>query len=199
MFNPCVASIVSRGTKTLEEQMLEMRMMLEQVLKRDVEKNKQLDKLPREMIELGKRKVKEAAPVIEVKDNNVDKVITADIAKIEDGVVDDKLLHQMVANAVKNQLAGDSSNGRYTKLYSKRIDNLHMPQNYQPPKFQQFDGKGNPKQHIAHFVETCNNAGTKGDLLVKQFVCSLKGVTFNWYTDMDAYSIDNWNQMEDEF
>ena len=137
-------------------------------------------------------------PVIEVKDNNVDKVITTDIAKIEDGVVDDKL-HQMVANAVKNQLAEDSSNGRYTKLYSKRINNLRMPQNYQPPEFQQFDGKGNPKQHIAHFVETCNNAGTKGDLLVKQFVCSLKGVTFNWYTDMDAYSIDNWNQMEDEF
>ena len=42
------------GTQTLEEQMLEMRMMLEQVLKRDVEKNKQLDELPREMIELGK-------------------------------------------------------------------------------------------------------------------------------------------------
>uniref|UniRef100_A0A6N2KT51 Retrotransposon gag domain-containing protein n=1 Tax=Salix viminalis TaxID=40686 RepID=A0A6N2KT51_SALVM len=37
---------------------------------------------------------------------------------------------------------------------------------YQPPKFQQFDGKGNPRQHIAHFVETCNNAGTNGDLMV---------------------------------
>ncbi|KAL0295372.1 UNVERIFIED_CONTAM: hypothetical protein Sangu_3199900 [Sesamum angustifolium] len=33
---------------------------------------------------------------------------------------------------------------------------------YQPPKFQQFDGKGNPKQHVAHFVETHNNAGTYG-------------------------------------
>ncbi|TYK18366.1 ty3-gypsy retrotransposon protein [Cucumis melo var. makuwa] len=29
-----------------------------------------------------------------------------------------------------------------------------MPHGYQPPKFQQFDGKGNPKQHITHFVET---------------------------------------------
>uniref|UniRef100_A0A6N2M0I5 Ty3-gypsy retrotransposon protein n=1 Tax=Salix viminalis TaxID=40686 RepID=A0A6N2M0I5_SALVM len=50
-----------------------------------------------------------------------------------------------------------------------------MPLSYQPPKFQQFDGKGNPRQHIAHFVETCNNAGTNGDLMVKQFVRSLKG------------------------
>ncbi|KAM1687027.1 hypothetical protein ACFX2K_035059 [Malus domestica] len=43
-----------------------------------------------------------------------------------------------------------------------------MPMGYQPPKFLQFDGMGNPKQHIAHFIETCNNAGMKGDYLVKQ-------------------------------
>ena len=42
-----------------------------------------------------------------------------------------------------------------------------MPLGYQPPKFQSFDGKGIPKQHVAHFVETCNNVGTGGDLLVK--------------------------------
>ncbi|KAG5225543.1 DNA-binding protein [Salix suchowensis] len=38
---------------------------------------------------------------------------------------------------------------------------------------------GNPRQHIAHFVETCNNAGTNGDLMVKQFVRSLKGNAFD--------------------
>ncbi|KAL0297868.1 UNVERIFIED_CONTAM: hypothetical protein Sangu_3175400 [Sesamum angustifolium] len=70
---------------------------------------------------------------------------------------------------------------------------------YQPPKFQQFDGKGNPKQHVAHFVETCNNAGTYGDHLVKQFVRSLKGNAFDWYTDLEAGSIDGWEQLEQEF
>ncbi|KAK4394542.1 hypothetical protein Sango_1608500 [Sesamum angolense] len=55
-----------------------------------------------------------------------------------------------------------------------------MLMGYQPPKFQQFDGKGNPKQHVAHFVETCNNARTYGDHLVKQFVRSLKGNAFDW-------------------
>ena len=61
----------------------------------------------------------------------------------------------------------------YSKPYTKRIDNLRMPMGYQLPKFQSFDMKGNPKQHVAHFIETCNNASTNGDLLVKQFVCSL--------------------------
>jgi len=54
-----------------------------------------------------------------------------------------------------------------------------MPYGYQPPKFQQFDGKGNLKQHMAHFIETCNNAGTDGDLMAKQIVQTLKGVAFD--------------------
>ncbi|KAM2246353.1 hypothetical protein ACFXTI_007176 [Malus domestica] len=63
----------------------------------------------------------------------------------------------------------------------------------------QFDGKGNPKQHVAHFVETCNNAGTEGDYLAKQFVRSLKGNAFEWYTDLELESINNWEQLEKEF
>ncbi|KAH7860922.1 hypothetical protein Vadar_019555 [Vaccinium darrowii] len=61
-----------------------------------------------------------------------------------------------------------------------------MPENYQPPKFLQFDGMGNPKQHVAHFVETCSSAGTDGDLFVKQFVRSLKDYAF----DCPSNSID---------
>ena len=74
-----------------------------------------------------------------------------------------------------------------------------MPQNYQPPKFQQLEGKGNSRQHVAHFVETCNNTGTYGDLMVKKFVHSLKENVFDWYTDLAPGSIDSWNQMEREF
>ena len=76
---------------------------------------------------------------------------------------------------------------------------MRMPNGYQPPKLLQFDGKGNPKQHIAHFVETCENAGTQGDLLVKQFVPSLKGNAFDWYTDLEPKSINSWEQLKREF
>ena len=74
-----------------------------------------------------------------------------------------------------------------------------MPMDYQPPNFQSFNGKGNPKQHVAHFVETCNNAGTNGDLLVKQFVRSLRGNAFDWYIDLAPECIDSWDQIEREF
>jgi len=33
----------------------------------------------------------------------------------------------------------------YIKHYTKKVNTLRMPYGYQPPKFQQFDGKGNPK------------------------------------------------------
>ncbi|KAK4707452.1 hypothetical protein R3W88_032999 [Solanum pinnatisectum] len=87
----------------------------------------------------------------------------------------------------------------YTKPYTSRIDVLKIHVGYQPPKFQQFDDKGNPKQHIAHFVEICNNTGTYRDYLVKQFVRSLQGNAFDWYIDLEASSIDDWEQLEHEF
>ena len=109
-------------------------------------------------------------------------------------------LQEMIANTIKAQYEGSSyTSVLYSKPYSKKIDALRMPRGYQPPKFMQFDGKGNPKQHVAHFVETCNNAGTEGDYLAKQFVRSLKGNAFEWYTDLEPESINSWEQLEKEF
>ncbi|KAM1047508.1 hypothetical protein ACFX2C_026857 [Malus domestica] len=101
-------------------------------------------------------------------------------------------LQEMITNTIKAQYEGSSNtSGLYSKPYSKKIDALRMPRGYQPPKFMQFDGKGNPKQHVAHFVKTCNNAGTEGDYLAKQFVRSLKENAFEWYTDLEPESINN--------
>lgn len=109
-------------------------------------------------------------------------------------------LQDMITSSIRAQYGGPSQTSfMYSKPYTKRIDNLRMPLGYQPPKFQQFDGKGNPKQHVAHFVETCENAGSRGDQLVRQFVRSLKGNAFEWYTDLEPESIESWEQLEKEF
>lgn len=76
---------------------------------------------------------------------------------------------------------------------------IEMPSGYQPPKKQQFDGKGNLKQHVAYFVETCCNAGTNGDLLLKRFMQSLKENAFDLYTDLTHEPIDSYDQLEKEF
>ncbi|GAA0166110.1 hypothetical protein LIER_21341 [Lithospermum erythrorhizon] len=86
-----------------------------------------------------------------------------------------------------------------SRVPAMMIDHLKMPQGYQPPKLQQFDGLGNHKQCVAHFIETCDNAGTDGDHMVKQFVCSLMGNAFDWYIELEPASINNWEQLEYEF
>ena len=77
-------------------------------------------------------------------------------------------IRELIANAIKTQLGiGSQKSHLYTKPYTKRIEALCMPYGYQPPKFNQFEGRGNPKQHVEHFIEMCNNVGTSGNLLVK--------------------------------
>jgi len=35
--------------------------------------------------------------------------------------------------------------------------------------------------------------------MMKQFVRTLKGIAFDWYTNLEPESIDTWGQMEQEF
>ncbi|KAM1728976.1 hypothetical protein ACFX12_019427 [Malus domestica] len=57
-------------------------------------------------------------------------------------------LQEMITSMIKAQYKGNSHDSvLYSKPYSKRIYALRMPRDYQQPKFMQFDGKGNPKQH----------------------------------------------------
>ena len=80
----------------------------------------------------------------------------------------------MKINTIRAQYGGSfTSYLIYSKPYTKCIDNMRMPNEYQPPEFLQFDGKGNPKQ----------------------FVRSLKGNAFDWYTDLESESIDSWEQI----
>ncbi|KAH7847384.1 hypothetical protein Vadar_025500 [Vaccinium darrowii] len=117
-----------------------------------------------------------------------------------DGLIPVDQLKEFILGAIAQKDARSSQVFRsYTKPYTQRIEQLKMPENYQPPKFLQFDGMGNPKQHVAHFVETCSSAGTDGDLLVKQFVQSLKDYAFDWYIDLEPNSIDSWDQLQRDF
>ena len=106
----------------------------------------------------------------------------------------------MIANSIKTQYSGPAQTlSLYSKPYTKRIDNLIMLNRYQPPKFQQFDGKGNPRQHVAHFIETCEIVRTRGGLLVKQFVRTLKENAYDWYIDLEHESIYSWEQLKGDF
>ncbi|KAK3033020.1 hypothetical protein RJ639_035498 [Escallonia herrerae] len=111
-----------------------------------------------------------------------------------------KTMKEFIMGTIKDKFEGPTKSSlTYAKLYTLKIDLLRMSTSYQLPKFQQFNSKCNPKQHIAQFVETCNNAGTYEDHLVKQFARSLKGNAFDWYINLQPHSINSWEQLEQEF
>ncbi|XP_047249832.1 uncharacterized protein LOC107878190 [Capsicum annuum] len=102
-----------------------------------------------------------------------EKIDSESLIKTNDNYYDDRSasvatltiqrLQDMIANTIEAQYGGPSQNFvGYSKPYSKRTEGLPMLIGYQPQKFQQFDGKKNPRKHIAHFIETCSSAGTHG-------------------------------------
>ena len=117
-----------------------------------------------------------------------------------DGTIHVDTLKEFIESTIKDKVdrATKTFNG-YAKPYTTGVYDLKIRDGYQSPKFQQFIGKGNHKQHIGHFVEMCNDVGTIGDLLVKQFFRSLKGNVFDWYADFEPSSIDSLEQLVQEF
>nr|ABM55241.1 retrotransposon protein [Beta vulgaris] len=197
-------SVMTIEANTMEEELANMKMLIHKLAKENEEKEEQIKFQSKQLVALTKKL--EKRPIGESEgDSGGSKFSMKSKTSAKDGAIHGdsfnfQQIQDMIATAVKRQLGGDfDGNDHYTKPYTKRIDALEMPMGYQPPKFMHFDGIGNPKQHIAHFVETCNNAGTEGDLLVKQFVRSLKGVAFDCTRRIvSMIELTQTTQLEDE-
>ncbi|GAA0167887.1 hypothetical protein LIER_22726 [Lithospermum erythrorhizon] len=186
-------------SSTLEEQVVALTRTLEGLIKYIQGQDDKISKLM-EKVEC-KTEATSKAPLIPEVNESSDKISSkkANIQISSEGLIAVDQLKQFIEGTNKSKYEDPKTSHAYVKPYTRRIDLMKMPNGYQPPKLQQFDGNGNPKQHVAHFVETYNNAGTDGDYLVKQFVRSLKGNSFDWFTELEPRSIDSWTQLEDEF
>ncbi|KAL0449197.1 UNVERIFIED_CONTAM: hypothetical protein Slati_1476100 [Sesamum latifolium] len=92
-----------------------------------------------------------------------------------DGLIPVDQLKEFIEGIIRSKIEGSSKSSlTYSKLDTPRIDSLKMPM-------------------------AINHQRTYGEHLVKQFVRSLKGNVFDWYTDLEASSIDGWEQLEQEF
>ncbi|KAM1100373.1 hypothetical protein ACFX2B_006781 [Malus domestica] len=203
-----VMQVMVTGVTSIEEQLAQMNEAIAKLTRTVEDKDLQIAALINQLDAKPDGKVKQwDNPVKKENDEdeeppveNVEEKLKLDQATTLMGSLSIQQLQEMIANTNKAQYEGSSHDSvLYSKPYSKKIDALKMLRGYQPPKFMQFDGKGNPKQHVAHFIETCSNTGTEGDYLVKQFVRLLKSNAFDWYTDLEPESINSWDQLEREF
>ncbi|KAL0309177.1 UNVERIFIED_CONTAM: hypothetical protein Sradi_5860000 [Sesamum radiatum] len=160
-----IAIVMMVQTTSLEEQIASLRAAVENLVKHVQARDNQLNKLhDKFQSTLALNEFEEQDFIVECNTSKGIPVSTDGFVSIEHVK---NTVNEVMAKTYETQ--GQSFKS-YVKPFTKRIEQLRMPENYQPPKFQQFNGYGDSRQHIAHFVETCNNAGTDEDLLVKKFV-----------------------------
>ena len=88
----------------------------------------------------------------------------------------------------------------YLKPYPAHYDALPFPKGYQKPSFDKFDGVNcSPHEHLAHFHSACGETSQSDAFLVRQFVQSLKGAAFTWYSQLQPGSILTWDNMQKAF
>ena len=88
----------------------------------------------------------------------------------------------------------------YRKPYPVHYDTIPFPPNYQRPNFDKFDSiHGSPHEHLAHFYSACGETALSDQLLIRQFVQSLRGSAFTWYTQLQPESIHTWDDLQKEF
>ncbi|XP_049406049.1 uncharacterized protein LOC125869627 [Solanum stenotomum] len=76
---------------------------------------------------------------------------------------------------------------------------IDMPVGYKPPKFDMFDGKGDPHAHLRAYCDKLVGVGRNEKLRMKLFIRSLFGETLTWYTRQDPRKWRVWREMAEDF
>ena len=86
------------------------------------------------------------------------------------------------------------------KPYPAHYDIIPLLTGYQKLNFEKFNGlAGSPQEHLAHFYLACGESALIDALLIRQFVQSLKGFAFTWYTQLQPGSIHTWDNLQRVF
>src|SRR3954463_1050790 len=109
------------------------------------------------------------------------------------------MLEDMVDKKFKRmsiEQAPRSSESELEKPYEAWHDLVSFPAGWHPPKFRQFDGTGDAREHLAYFEVACGDTAKSSSLLLRQFSGSLTGPAFHWYSRLPVGSISSWEGMK---
>jgi len=76
---------------------------------------------------------------------------------------------------------------------------VELPVGYKVPKFDVFDGKGNPRAHLRSYCDKLVGVGKDEAIRMKLFIRSLTGEALDWYTSRDPQKWNSWGAMAQEF
>ena len=193
--NDCV-SVMMADTQNLEEILQEMKKKLE-------EKDAQIAAL---LVQIAKQEKQPEVPNESEHTTNSGKMATQCISPQSSGQistqsVSPQQIRDMIAQSFREfQISQNPSVIGYQKPFPAHFENIPFPEGYIRPTFDKFDGLyGSPYEHLAHFYSACGETARNDALLIRQFVQSLKGSAFTWYTQLPPGSIQTWNELQSAF
>ncbi|KAM0848663.1 hypothetical protein ACQ4PT_054248 [Festuca glaucescens] len=116
-----------------------------------------------------------------------------DYHDIAENIIDRKMKKMAEEHAPRNL------ESELEKPYEAWHDKVAFPAGWHPPKFRQFDGNGDAREHLVYFEAACGDTANTPSLLLRQFSASLKGPAFHWYSRLPAGSVRSWQTMKDLF
>ncbi|XP_070040394.1 uncharacterized protein [Nicotiana tomentosiformis] len=76
---------------------------------------------------------------------------------------------------------------------------VQLPVGFKMPKFDPYDGHGNPVAYLRGFCSNMRGAGGKDELLMAYFSQSLSGAALEWYTRQDTSRWYTWDDLAQAF
>nr|XP_010313566.1 uncharacterized protein LOC104644792 [Solanum lycopersicum] len=76
---------------------------------------------------------------------------------------------------------------------------VELPSGFKIPKFNMFDGRGDPIAHLKDFCSRLVGLENNEPLLMRLFIQSLSGIAFTWYVKQDFDKWLSWEDMARDF
>ncbi|XP_060179392.1 uncharacterized protein LOC132609432 [Lycium barbarum] len=112
----------------------------------------------------------------------------------------DEMVRKMksLEQAMKNlQGSGSYKSVSYSDLCM--FPSVHLPPGFKTPKFDKYDGYGDPIAHLRRYCNQLRGAGGNQDMLMAYFGESLTGLASEWFIDQDIVKWHTWDDMANEF
>ncbi|XP_071904272.1 uncharacterized protein [Coffea arabica] len=77
--------------------------------------------------------------------------------------------------------------------------NVQLPVGFKTPKFNKYDGTGNPKTHLRLFANKLGRSVDDENLPLRLFPESLEGDTLDWYSNLKPEEVKTWLDLSNAF
>ncbi|XP_070050552.1 uncharacterized protein [Nicotiana tomentosiformis] len=76
---------------------------------------------------------------------------------------------------------------------------VERPEGYKPPKFEMFNGTGDPKEHLRTYCAKLVEVGKDERIRIKMFIGSLTGDALSWYISQNSIKWISWVSIASDF